>query len=152
VAFLLVSDILSNTLFVLTLIPPNSGIETHRESSSAIYSLMMRQRCGGNTTYTDLSTALRLNDPSEAKHKRQNDTYGSADPVIEHLMSSKAFKAVVWSLILAVLALGAAITAVGAWRGTQWRATYLVYMGGPAILGSVLLSTAIAMMCSRRLR
>jgi hypothetical protein len=149
VAFLLVSNIFSNTLFVLTLIPPNSGIETHRISSGAIYSLMMRQRRDGKTTYTDLSTVLRLNDPSEAKHKIQNDTYGSTDPVIEHLMSSKAFKAVVWTFIVAVLVLGGGIMAVGADVGIQYRA---VYLAGPAIVGSVLISTAIAMMCSRRLR
>jgi hypothetical protein len=153
VAFLLVSKISPETLSVLTLILPHPGIETNRERRGAIYSLVMKERHDANATYTDLSTVLRVNDPSEAEHKRQSDTLGSTDPVIEHLMSFKAFKAVVWSFIAAVTILGLSIIAHGIFGnlGSTARVGVLLY-GGPGFVLSVLLSTAIAMMSSRRLR
>jgi hypothetical protein len=79
-----------NTLLMLTVIPPNQGMETRRESSGAIYSLVMKERRDENTTYTDLSSVLRLNNPSQAENKQQNDSLGAIDPVIDHLMGSKS--------------------------------------------------------------
>jgi hypothetical protein len=81
---------------------------------------MKKESRNVNATYTDLSTVLRLNGPSQAEKKRQSDALGSDDPVIEHLMRSKALKAVFLGLIAAVLGWGIAIIV-------------LVEMGGPSI-------------------
>jgi hypothetical protein len=64
---------------------------------------MKKESCDADATYADLSTVLRHNDPSEAEKKRQSDTLGSTDPVVDHLMRSKALKAVFWGFIAAVL-------------------------------------------------
>ena len=145
-----------NTLLMLTVIPPNQGMETRRESSGAIYSLVMKERRDENTTYTDLSSVLRLNNPSQAENKQQNDSLGSIDPVIDHLMGSKAFKFVIWGSMGGVLALGLAVVVVVTFFGRddgleilRWR---LLMVGIPAFVGYVPVMTAIAMLCSRRLR
>jgi hypothetical protein len=145
-----------NTLLMLTVIPPNQGMETRRESSGAIYSLVMKERRDENTTYTDLSSVLRLNNPSQAENKQQNDSLGAIDPVIDHLMGSKAFKFVIWGSMGGVLALGLAVMVVLTFFARHDKLEILrgiiLTAGIPAFVGYVPVITAAAMLCSRRLR
>lgn len=118
----------------------------------------MKGRRDANTTYTDLSTVLRRNNPSQAEKKRQNDSFGSVDPVVDHLMGSKALMIVIWGSVASVLSLGLAVMAMAALFGRSQnlkpggvRAT-IIMLGVPAVLAYVPVATAIAMLCSRRLR
>src|SRR4051812_49007698 len=43
------------------------------------------------------------NEPSKFEEKMQNDQPGSCDPVIDHLMSSRAFNGVIWSFFVALV-------------------------------------------------
>jgi hypothetical protein len=138
------------------LVLPDQGIETHRERSGAIYSLVMKEHRNRNTTYTDLSTVLRLNNPSQAENKRQNDSLDLVDPVIDHLMRSRALRSLIWGFIVGVLSLGLGIMVVVSFSGFKQepgpvRVTILM-IGVPCLLGYVPMFTAVAMLCSRRLR
>jgi hypothetical protein len=130
----------------------DQGLENSRGSSGAIYSLMKKESRNVNATYTDLSTVLRLNGPSQAEKKRQSDALGSDDPVIEHLMRSKALKAVFLGLIAAVLGWGIAIIVLVEMGGAQYRTDLLAFAGAPCLGAWVPATALFAMMCSRRLR
>jgi hypothetical protein len=109
-----------------------------------------------DTAYTDcrLSTVLRLNNPSQAEDKLRNDSIDSVDPVINHLMGSRAVKCVIWSLVVIVLLMGvAAVVVLALWEYADGLARASVMsIGIPILLGFVPAATAVAMLCSRRLR
>jgi hypothetical protein len=113
---------------------------------------MKKESCDADATYADLSTVLRHNDPSEAEKKRQSDTLGSTDPVVDHLMRSKALKAVFWGFIGAVLGWGIAIVVLVGIRDGRGRTELLRIAGAPCLAAWVPATTLFAMMCSRRLR
>lgn len=119
--------------------------------------MLAKEARAPNVTYADsrLSTVLRLNDPSQAENKLQNDSFDSIDPVIDHLMGSRAVKCVIWSLIVIVLLVGLAVVVVSSlWMLPEFglaRAGVMIICI-PFLLGYVPAATAIAMLCSRRLR
>lgn len=123
-----------------------------RESSSAIFSLMMGEHRKAHTTHADLSTVLRLNDPSRSENKRHDGSPDSVDPVIDHLMGSRALKIVVRIFLGAVLFLGLAIISISAVDGSEVRTVFLQNGGGPGLAACVPFMMVIAMVCSRRLR
>jgi hypothetical protein len=128
-------------------------LNTSREKPGRIYSLLIKEARTPDATYTDLSTVLRLNDPSQAENKLRNDSIDSIDPVIDHLMSSKAFKLVVWSFVLGVLALGIPWTiTLGASGGDSPSRMMGLELGVPSFIPFNVVTSAVAMVCSRRLR
>jgi hypothetical protein len=128
------------------------GIGTSHESPGRIYSLLMKERREASATYPDLSTVLRLNDPSQAEDKLRNDSLDSIDPVVDHLMNSRAFRVVIKGFIVAVLVLGMAVFASGEIVGSDIRLVVLGYGGFPVFFAFVPLATAMAFICSHRLR
>jgi hypothetical protein len=115
--------------------------------------LLIKEARTPDATFTDLSTVLRLNDPSQAENKLRNDSIDSIDPVIDHLMSSKAFKLVVWSFVLGVLALGIPWTiTLGASGGDSPSRMMGLELGVPSFIPFNVVTSAVAMVCSRRLR
>lgn len=128
------------------------GIDTSQESPGRIYSLLMKERCEANASHSNLSMVLRLNNPSQAEDKLHNDLPGSTDPVIDHLMGSRAFRLVIKVLFGAVLCLGLIFFFLGEVGGSLAR-LYILGLGGiPCFFALVPFLTAVAIVCSRRLR
>lgn len=101
-----------------------------------------------NIVYPDLTTALKLTGPSRTKDKLQNDKPGSHDPIIDHLMSSRAFKVVMWSFLLGVMTFGSTITIIN----PRLRASFVMSLGW-RLLGLVVPGmTLLVLPFSRRLR
>lgn len=87
----------------------------------------------------------------------QNDNASSRDPIVDHLMSSHAFKSVVWLFSAALMGVGLAVAGINmkfAQLGSSSdnRAYVLLYGGMPAILGIVPLVTMVVLPFSRRLK
>ena len=131
---------------------PIQGIETSHESTGRLYSLLLKERRQANASHADLSMVLRLNNPSRAEDKLHNDSPDSIDPVIEHLMGSRAFRLVIKIFFGAVLFLGLSFFYMGQYGGSEIRLTVLGYDGFPCFLILVPFTTAVAIVCSRRLR
>ena len=131
---------------------PIQGIETSHESTGRLYSLLLKERRQANASHADLSMVLRLNNPSRAEDKLHNDSPDSIDPVIEHLMGSRAFRLVIKIFFGAVLFLGLSFFYMGQYGGSEIRLTVLGYGGFPCFLILVPFTTAVAIVCSRRLR
>lgn len=107
--------------------------------------------------YLDLTSALCLNEPSDSAHKMQNDSAGSCDPVVDHLMGSPAFKSVVWFFFAALVGIGLTVVGMnigsaGASSHDDYRVGILLYAGTPTILGVVPVITMIVLPFSRRLK
>lgn len=111
--------------------------------------------------YDDLTSALRLNNPSRSEHKMPNDSTASHDPILDHVISSHAFKCVVWCFLAALIGVGLAVLIMNnlvlskgeyMYEYPDYRSTILLKGGLPAFLGII----PIALMCvlpfSRRLR
>ena len=107
--------------------------------------------------YPNLSSALRLNDPSDSEHKIQNDAASSCDPIVDHLMGSRAFKCVVWFFFAALLGVGLTVVVMNmefARYGfyNDYRVGILLYGGMPAIVSIVPFITMVVLPFSRRLK
>lgn len=128
------------------------------ERPGAIYSLMTsRVPQTSRVKYPDLASALRLNGPSNFEHKLQNDSASSSDPIVDHLMSSHAFKSVVWFFCVALMAVGLTVvvlnvSSAGSTYNEDFRAEILLFVGLPVILGIVPVITMCVLPFSRRLR
>lgn len=131
---------------------PIQGIETSHESTGRLYSLLLKERRQANASHADLSMVLRLNNPSRAEDKLHNDSPDSIDPVIEHLMGSRAFRLVIKIFFGMVLFLGITFFFMGEDGGSETRLLVLGYGGVPCFLILVPFTTAVAIVCSRRLR
>lgn len=100
-----------------------------------------------NTLFPDLTTALRLSGPSKVEDKLQNDAPGSHDPIVDHLMSSRTLKAIIWMFSLSLVAVALFVIVAD----PENRTTYLVYAVGPLAFW-VPIMTCFALPCSRRMR
>lgn len=100
------------------------------------------------TIHPDLASALRSNQPSRFQDKLQNDEANSHDPIVDHVIRSRAFKAVTWSFSAAVFGIGLAIVGLG----PETRIMVLQYGGAAAIFFWVPIVTLFVLPCSRRLR
>ena len=84
-----------------------------REERNELYKLIAEERYrASQTVFPDLSSALLMNEPSHWSDKMNLDSSGVRDPVVDHLMSSKAFKWVIWSVPVMLLGVGVPIAAV----------------------------------------
>jgi hypothetical protein len=141
---------------VLTISLSKEDANTSREKPGKIYSLLVKEARTSDATHTDLSTVLRLNSPSQAENKLRDDSIDSTDsidPMIDHLMGSKAFRVVNWISIVCVLLLGLFWTIGGAALGGEGPTREMALaVGIPMIFCSTLFAAAVAMMCSRSLR
>ena len=81
-----------------------------------------------------------------------NDSANSHDPIVDHLMSSRAFRGVVWCFFVAVMCVGLAVvfTNLGTGHGDV-RSTILLLVGLPVFVILVPLTTLFVMPFSRRL-
>ena len=124
------------------------------ERPGAIYSLMTsRVPQTSRVKHPDLASALCLNEPSNFEHKLQNDSTSSSDPIVDHLMSSYAFKCVVWFFCVALMAVGLTVIVMNMIDlGYDYRVAILLYVGAPVILGIVPVITMCVLPFSRRLR
>jgi hypothetical protein len=126
---------------------------TKTERPEAIYSLMT----GGlhrpkKQTYPHLESALRYSEPSTSHDKMQNDSPDSHDPIVDHLMSSHAFKSIIWIFFLVLLAIHWAIVVLNIIdQVVDWRGVILMYGAGP-IIGFVPVIAVFVLLYSRRLR
>jgi hypothetical protein len=87
----------------------------------------------------------------------QNDSASSCDPILDHLMSSSAFKCVVWFFFAALMAVGLIVVVLNMRNSSMYiyrdrRVDTLLYIGMPTILGVVPVTTMIALPISRRLK
>lgn len=98
--------------------------------------------------YPNLTSALRSNEPSRFEDKIQNDRDHSHDPIVDHVMRSRAFKAVIWSFSAMLFTIGLVITGLG----PDTRMTVLQYGGAAVIFFWVPFMTLFVLPCSRRLR
>lgn len=111
-----------------------------------------------NPVYPDLTSVLQANDPSRAEAKMNNHAKNSCDPIVDHVMRSRAFKLVVWSFITALCAVGIAVISLNA-KATRnrnvefpdYRLVVLKYAGGP-LVACVPVTAALVLPFSRRLR
>jgi hypothetical protein len=123
------------------------------ERIEAMYSLMTsghhRPR---KEIYPDLQSALARNDPSTSEGKMQNDGPDSHDPIVDHLMSSHAFKSIVWVFFVAVIAVSITIVLLnGLDQVYDYRSSVLEYGAGP-VAACVPVMAMFVLPCSRRLR
>jgi hypothetical protein len=139
---------------VLTLFSGIEDVNTGHENPGRIYSLLVKEARAPDATNTDLSTLLRLNNPSQAENKLRNSSIGSNDPVIDHLMDSKAFKLVHWGFIVCVLVLAIPWTLSIGNTDTGAGPSRLLGLqfGLVVIIPFNVVTAAVAMACSRRLR
>lgn len=107
--------------------------------------------------YSNLASALSLNEPSNFEHKLQNDSASSSDPIVDHLMSSHVFKSVVWFFCAVLVGVGLTVVVMNMSRAgfgynEDSRAGILLFVGLPVALCIVPLITMCALPFSRRLR
>lgn len=128
--------------------------KTKRESPEAIYSLMASElHRPRENMYPDLTSALRLNGPSKSNNKLENDRAGSYDPIVDHVMRSRAFKSVVWTFFVGLATIGFTTVLLNiVYQGFEMRAVILKYGGAPGLFACVPLMTVFVLPCSRRLR
>jgi hypothetical protein len=132
--------------------------EKVEKKPGAIYSLVQSGHTPtSQVRYPDMASALRLNEPSSSDDKMQNDSAGSCDPIVDHLMSSNAFKSVVWFFFAALMGVGLTVIgmnigSMGSFYTNDWRVEILLYVGTPVILGIVPAITMFVLPFSRRLR
>jgi hypothetical protein len=124
------------------------------EKPGAIYSLMMNGTLQSRkANFPDLTTALRLNEPSDPKHKMLTDSASSHDPIVDHLMSSRAFRGVVWGFFAAVVCIGLVVVFVNLGVGEgDLRALVLLVGALPIFVFLVPVATLLVMPFSRRLK
>ena len=110
--------------------------------------------------YPDLTSALQANHPSKSEAKVQNHSKNSYDPIVDHVMRSRAFKVVVWSFIMALCAVGIAVVTLNAMtlkiymyvlEQPDKRLFVLRQAGGP-LIACVPVMTALILPFSRRLK
>ena len=126
--------------------------KTAIERPGAIYSLattgLLRP---SRILYDDLKSALRLNEPSKADHKLDTGAKTPSDPIIDHLMSSKALRGVIRSFVVVLLLLGVAIMIMAAMGGGGTRLDVLQF-GGPLVGCYVPVALLLIMPFSQRSR
>ena len=123
----------------------------------AIYTLLATELATPPpTSYPNLQSALRLNDPSTFESKLPTQTRASHDPIIDHLMTSKAFVATVWFLLAAISSVGLAVIAmlpfVYALSGPTVRSIILMFGGAPLLVSGVPLMLLFVLPFSKKLR
>ncbi|KAM0714088.1 hypothetical protein Q7P37_011052 [Cladosporium fusiforme] len=84
--------------------------------------------------FPDLSSALNANEASQFQDKMQNDKAGSYDPIIDHTMSSKAFKSVVCSFFVVILIIGVSVVTLIALENPEARLDAYRIMSNPSTL------------------
>lgn len=107
--------------------------------------------------YPDLASALRLNEPSDFKHKLQSDSASSCDPILDHLMGSYAFQIVVWFFFAALMGIGLTVvgmnmTYAGMGAYADYRTGILLIPGTPVMVCVVPGITMFVLPFSRRLK
>jgi hypothetical protein len=140
----IVVDVFTNRL-------PEPSAKSHAPEAihSLITSGLHRPR---HETYPDLKSALCSNELSLSCDKLQNDEPTSYDPIVDHLMSSHAFKAVIWSWLLTLIFIGLAIVAITIYSKDVASRSY-VLVGGAAPIALICPFTAtLVLPFSRRLR
>jgi len=129
------------------------GTDTNVKRPEAIYSLLSsglhRPR---RDTHPDLISALRFNEPSKPDDKLQNDSASSYDPIVDHLMSSRAFKTVVWGFFAVLAGIGLVVVVGNVIARGDFRFAVLTYGGLPAVVACVPLFATFVLPFSRRLR
>jgi heme/copper-type cytochrome/quinol oxidase subunit 1 len=99
-----------------------------------------------------LKSALCSNEPSTPHDKLQNDDATSYDPIVDHLMSSHAFRVVIWFLFVTLVAIGLTIVSVTiAARDVAYRSVVLQFGGYPIALICPFMAMVV-LPFSRRLR
>lgn len=98
----------------------------------------------------NLTSVAVSNEPSRFENKLNNDLPTSVDPVLEHLICSRAFKVVTWSVLYLLITLG--IVVMGGSGTLSARVYILLYGGEAALVVFVPLVARIAVACSKRLR
>lgn len=107
----------------------------------------------GTILYDDLTSLLKSKTPSDPQEKVYGDHQNSADPMLNHLMLSKAVKVVIWSLLLVIVVLGLAVfVVVGLRFGNISRAIILTYGGIAGLFVWVPLVAMVAVAFSKRLQ
>jgi hypothetical protein len=88
----------------------------------------------------------------------RNHAKDSYDPIVDHVMRSRAFKLVVWSFVAALCVVGLAVVSLNGKATRDWRMEFpdnrievLKYAGGP-LVACVPVMTALVLPFSRRLR
>ena len=130
--------------------------EEKPKTPNAIYSLVRDGlHLPKNPSYRDLTCVLLVNKPSKSEDKMQNDQPTSCDPVIDHLISSRAFSGVIWSFFVVLVGVGLTIVALssGSENGDDSVRWFILTYGGlPGVALAVPLTALFSLPFSRRLR
>lgn len=100
----------------------------------------------------NLTSVLADNEPSDFEKKCNDDPANAVDSIVDHLMQSRAFKAIFWSFFLIICFDGLAVITVSGLGGPRWRIYALAFGGGPVLLGWVPFATICALLFSHSLR
>jgi hypothetical protein len=124
------------------------------EKPGAIYGLLVNDSLQARrASFPDLTTALRLNEPSKSEHKMLNDSASSHDPIVDHVMSSRAFRGVVWCFFAGVMAVSLAVIFANLGMKTDDSRAGVILGGGlPIFVLLVPTATLCVMPGSRRLK
>lgn len=142
--------IVYEVLIILTF--PIQVTKTTPARPAMIYSLWATDRRKSRAARLNLTSVLRREEPSRAEAKVRNDLPDSFDPVIDHIMGSCAFKIMIWSLLVAVTAVGLSVLGMAGAAGGNVRYQVLLSEGVPVVVAFLPVVAMFAVSLSRDLR
>lgn len=116
------------------------------------------------TQYRNLASALRLNELASVSRKMRYDDLAQPDPIITHLVHSKAFQFVVWTFVAAITGIGLAVVILASGAANKAAAQqaedgpivvryhFLMDKGLPVLIACVPVASVLVLLWSRRLQ